>query len=66
MDKTCKARNIIWRNTCSLGVGSVFALAFGIFSNGHHAVSMFVKDDFVQGTIHSKCFLGNIPYKYPF
>ena len=30
MDKTCKVRNIIWRNTCSLGVGCAFSLAFGI------------------------------------
>ena len=60
MNKTCKADNIIGRNTCSLGVGCVFALAFGIFGNGHHAVSMFVKYDFVQGAVHSKGFLNDI------
>ena len=60
MDKTRKARNIIWQNTYSLGVGCVFALAFGIFSNGYHAVSMFVKYNFVQSAVHSKGFLNNI------
>ena len=66
MDKTCKARNIIWRNTCSVGIGRVFAFAFGIFGNGRHAVSMFVEDDFVQGAVHCKGFPDNIPYEYSF
>lgn len=41
MDKTCKARNIIWQNTYSLGVGCTFALAFGIFGSSHHVVSIY-------------------------
>ena len=31
-----------------------------LITNGHHAVSMFVKYNFVQGAVHSKGFLNDI------